>query len=352
MNRRRSNRSLPLFVPFSPVIAGKPLIQCAWVCGSAFGQPSSWSFGPGTRLSFHGLVLAHACAKTKRHPRALSQLEAAMPELSPGERDEVLSAMWDNLGRTFAEGMLLDRLLKEPDRVVVEDETLAAKLQQPTEAGLGTIFVSLHSGNWEALGVPLAERGLRVAALYQAVQNPMLERYLLAQREKLYRAGMISKGSHAMKRIVRLLRSGDAVAMLADHRQARRGIMVPFFGQDAPSTPCPRPWHCAPAPGSSSRAAGALDRCVLPSICTKSRSHKPMTTTRTLNRSPAQFRHSLKPGSASVRRNGCGRIADGPERFASQTKKRQLTARPKRGWPLCGAACHGWPTVSLHRHVL
>lgn len=162
-----------------------------------------------------------------------------MPELSPGERDEVLSAMWDNLGRTFAEGMLLDRLLKEPDRVVVEDETLAAKLQQPTEAGLGTIFVSLHSGNWEALGVPLAERGLRVAALYQAVQNPMLERYLLAQREKLYRAGMISKGSHAMKRIVRLLRSGDAVAMLADHRQARRGIMVPFFGQDAPSTPLP-----------------------------------------------------------------------------------------------------------------
>jgi Kdo2-lipid IVA lauroyltransferase/acyltransferase len=177
--------------------------------------------------------------KTKRHPRAHSQLEAALPELTPHERDDILRAMWDNLGRTFAEGMLLDRLLAEPDRIVVENEVLAAELHRPNDTIRGTIFVSMHSGNWEALGVPLAERGMRVAALYQAVQNPMLERYLLAQREKLYRAGMISKGSHAMKRIVRLLRSGDAVGMLADHRQAGRGIMVPFFGQDAPSTPLP-----------------------------------------------------------------------------------------------------------------
>ncbi len=189
--------------------------------------------------AFMGWCWRTFAPKTKRHPRALSQLQAALPELSPGERENTLRAMWDNLGRTFAEGMLLDRLLAEPDRIVVEDQVLAAQLQQQSATGVGSVFVSMHSGNWEALGIPLAERGMGVAALYQAVQNPLLERYLLEQREKLYRAGMISKGSHAMKRIVRLLRSGDAVAMLADHRQAGRGIMVPFFGQDAPSTPLP-----------------------------------------------------------------------------------------------------------------
>lgn len=189
--------------------------------------------------AFMGWCWRTLAPKTKRHPRALSQLEAAMPELSPRERDDVLSAMWDNLGRTFAEGMLLDRLLAEPHRVIVEDQVLAEQLQQPTRSGVGTVFVSMHSANWEALGIPLATQGMRVAGLYQAVQNPMLESYLHSQREKLYLGGMISKGSHAMKRIVRLLRSGDAVAMLADHRQAGRGILVPFFGADAPSTPLP-----------------------------------------------------------------------------------------------------------------
>lgn len=189
--------------------------------------------------AFMGWCWRTLAPKTKRHPRALSQLEAAMPELSPRERDDVLSAMWDNLGRTFAEGMLLDRLLAEPHRVVVENQALAEQLRQPSQNAAGTVFVSMHSANWEALGIPLATRGMRVAGLYQAVQNPMLESYLHSQREKLYLGGMISKGSHAMKRIVRLLRSGDAVAMLADHRQAGRGILVPFFGADAPSTPLP-----------------------------------------------------------------------------------------------------------------
>lgn len=176
---------------------------------------------------------------TKRHPRALSQLEAAMPDISPDGRQRIVRDMWEGLGRTFAEGMLLDRLIAEPDRVLVHDHALASDLRQPSSDGSGTVFVSLHSGNWEALGVPLAAKGMRVAGLYQAVQNPMLERYLLGKRNKLYLAGMISKGSHAMKRIVRLLRSGDAVAMLADQRQATRGINVPFFGADAPSTPLP-----------------------------------------------------------------------------------------------------------------
>lgn len=176
---------------------------------------------------------------TKRHPRALSQLQAAMPKLSGDQRQAIARAMWNNLGRTFAESILLDRLLAEPRRVSIEDEAVVERFWTPNEEGSGTVLVSMHSANWEALGIPIAKLGLNVAGLYQAVQNPLVEGYLLKQREQLYRAGMISKGSHAMKRIVRRLRSGDAVAMLADQRQAVRGVTVPFFGHDAPSTPLP-----------------------------------------------------------------------------------------------------------------
>lgn len=160
-----------------------------------------------------------------------------MPQLTAQEREQIARAMWNNLGRTFAEGVLLERLLAQPDRISVEDEVLADTLGKP--GGQGTVFVSMHSANWEALGIPLAKRGLQVAGLYQAVRNPLLEQSLLVQRKQIYLAGMITKGSNAMKRIVGLLRSGGCVAMLADQRQNTRGVMAPFFGADAPSTPLP-----------------------------------------------------------------------------------------------------------------
>lgn len=176
---------------------------------------------------------------TKRHPRALLQIEAALPDLTEDERQQIVRTMWQGLGATFAEGLLLDKLMAKPEHIAVEDSSVIEYLQDSAADTRGVIFVSMHSGNWESLGVPISQAGLNVAGLYQSVQNPMLERFLLAQRQSLYKAGMISKGSHAMKRIVSLLRAGDAVAMLADQRQASRGIMVPFFGQKAPTTPLP-----------------------------------------------------------------------------------------------------------------
>jgi KDO2-lipid IV(A) lauroyltransferase len=175
---------------------------------------------------------------TKRHPRALAQLHAAMPHFEAAEREKIITQMWNNLGRTFAEGALLDVLMAQPQRITVEQPHLVESLKAG-EGKQGAIMVSMHAANWEALGIPLAQSGLAVAGLYQGVRNPLLERSLLAQREQLYLAGMITKGSNAMKRIVALLRSGGAVAMLADQRQHSRGVMVPFFGAYAPSTPLP-----------------------------------------------------------------------------------------------------------------
>ncbi|MEM1289668.1 MAG: lauroyl acyltransferase [Pseudomonadota bacterium] len=201
-----------------------------------------------TLLGFLGLERASrlmgwcwrtAAPFTQRHPRALQQIEASIPDMSGAAREQVIRGMWDGLGQTFAEGLLLDRLLQEPERITVADPALFADLCDPQKTPRGVVYVSLHAGNWETLGIPMVQNGLRVAGLYQAVQNPYLEADLLARRQALYSAGMITKGSRAMARIVRILKSGGAVAMLADQREARRGIAVPFFGKQAPSTPLP-----------------------------------------------------------------------------------------------------------------
>src|SRR5208337_5475486 len=58
--------------------------------------------------------------KTRRHRRALKNLEKAMPEKTAAEREAIALAMWDNLGRVMAETVLLDRILKDPSRIEFE----------------------------------------------------------------------------------------------------------------------------------------------------------------------------------------------------------------------------------------
>lgn len=175
---------------------------------------------------------------TKRHPRAMAQIEASLPQVDATERERIVRAMWDGLGQTFAEGLLIDQLISEPDRVAMESLELVSALKAD-EGRRGAIFVSMHSANWEVFGLAATKAGMRIAGLYQSVQNARLEADLLRSRERIFTGGMISKGSHAMKRVFGLLRSGYGVGMLADQRQANRGVPVTFFGAQAPSTPLP-----------------------------------------------------------------------------------------------------------------
>ena len=48
-----------------------------------------------------------------RHKRALENLAAAYPEMSLAERQRIAMAMWDNLGRSFAEFFHLAELAKQ-----------------------------------------------------------------------------------------------------------------------------------------------------------------------------------------------------------------------------------------------
>ncbi|MFK7791895.1 MAG: lysophospholipid acyltransferase family protein [Devosiaceae bacterium] len=191
---------------------------------------------------FMGWVWGTFAPHMKRHNRALSQLEASMPELSKQERDQTIGAMWKGLGQTFAEGLVLDRLGDEPDFIHFENPDILEQARQPKSEGgkpPGLLLISMHSGNWEAFGVNVRNQGVHAAALYQSVANPLVDEVLRRHRTLYWQAGMITKGSSSMKRVVGLLRQGDGVAILADHRVSGSDVSVPFFGKLAPSTSLP-----------------------------------------------------------------------------------------------------------------
>ena len=73
-------------------------------------QVASWLSGNLWRL---------IAPRLRRQKRALANLELAFPEKSLGERKAIAAAMWENLGRTFAESFRI-KTLTESDRIVFE----------------------------------------------------------------------------------------------------------------------------------------------------------------------------------------------------------------------------------------
>jgi KDO2-lipid IV(A) lauroyltransferase len=169
-----------------------------------------------------------------RHRRADGNLARALPELSPAERRRILDGMWDNLGRVAAETLRLSELAADPSRVLFKDDDLLAEVEA---SGRGVVFVSLHTGNWEVVSVPLWRRGLAAHAVYKRLKNPLSEAFLLERRRGLY-AGLLAVNHLSPLYLRSIIRSGDSVDMMADLRDGS-GTTVPFFGRPAGATTAP-----------------------------------------------------------------------------------------------------------------
>lgn len=170
----------------------------------------------------------------KRHARADAHLAAALPELDVAARRRILSDMWENLGRTAAETILLPELLAEPDRI--DGSHLPADTIEG--ARKGAIFVSLHTGNWEVVSQPLAAAGLDLRALYKPLTNPAVEEWLVERRRALYGGGLVRVDRSVAVKLKSIARAGATLAILADMRDDT-SIPIAFFGRKAAANPYP-----------------------------------------------------------------------------------------------------------------
>jgi KDO2-lipid IV(A) lauroyltransferase len=182
-----------------------------------------------------GFIWSAIAPFLRRHRRALANLEASLPELSAAEREDIARGMWRMLGRTFAEAFQLDRVFADPDRVRLD---LSPEIQALFAQPKAVVLAGCHLGNWEIAALAGARAGLKIAGVYQRLKNPLVDDYVTGLRAPWYPAGLFSKGQDAVRKLMRLARQGACVALLADQRDFR-GVSVPFFGRQAPSTPFP-----------------------------------------------------------------------------------------------------------------
>lgn len=173
-----------------------------------------------------------------RHQRALDNLAIAFPEKTEEERRRIALAHWENLGRVMAETMQIDRLIRDPSRIEIENSAIFNRYKDKLGPAIG---VSLHMGNWELAIWPLVAAGANPAAVYRSVNNPYVDRYLRAQRKDLYPGGLFGRGrvdgdhgeSQRTARIITdYVRRGGRLGLVCDLHD-RLGIPVPFFGKPA-----------------------------------------------------------------------------------------------------------------------
>lgn len=167
----------------------------------------------------------------ERHRRALANLALAYPDLSPQQRAALAAAMWENLGRTFAESFRLKEIA-ESDRLSFD---LPAGFPDDAAA---RVVCAPHQGNWEIAVLAVSRGKTQPAGVYQKIKNPFVDARVRNIRSFLYPGGLLPKTHSAPRQLIRHAREGGTLAILADQRDMR-GPRVSFFGQPTPSTPFP-----------------------------------------------------------------------------------------------------------------
>jgi len=103
--------------------------------------------------------------------------------------------------------------------------------------GKGVIFVTGHLGNWELGGLLTAHLWGHLTSAAELPSSAVLRALLLRFRSQAGQRIAPRKGGLA--RLLRTLRSGGAVGLVIDTDARRHGIVMPFLGLPASTTPTP-----------------------------------------------------------------------------------------------------------------
>ncbi len=179
-----------------------------------------------------GAILGWKVGTVLRIRRAVvdRNLARAFPERSPAWRRHTARACYVHLGR---ESVAMVRLAGLATEEVAARTTVVGldALRQALAEGRGVVMVTGHLGNWEVGGAALAASGVPVLAVAKGMANRRFGAALTATRARLG-VGTVDV-REAPRKVMRALRGGGAVALVADQDARRAGVFVPFFGTPA-----------------------------------------------------------------------------------------------------------------------
>ncbi len=186
--------------------------------------------GVDAASSLGGWLARKLAPLSPAHKTARRNMRRALAHFSTQEIETTLDAMWDNLGRTFAEYPHFRRFTGPNNpRIQIEGiEHAHAALAR----GQGAIATSGHFANWELMALGAYNAGFDGCEIYRIVNNPFVNFWIVRQRRRHAYPLQVPKSRDGTRDLIRTLKDGKVIAMLADQKY-REGLPIPFFNRDA-----------------------------------------------------------------------------------------------------------------------
>ena len=165
----------------------------------------------------------------RRAERSRANIRRSFPDWPEARVDATARASMQNLIRFIIETLHTPRLIHETNWAERLETGRLGEAIGVLNSGRPVILVTGHLGNFELLGYALATLGYRVDALARPLDNPLVYDWLLGIRE---RKGMrvITKWD-ATDEMVGVMKSGGALAFIADQNAGEKHLFVPFMGR-------------------------------------------------------------------------------------------------------------------------
>jgi KDO2-lipid IV(A) lauroyltransferase len=153
------------------------------------------------------------------------------PEATEAEVQDAVDGMYRSYGRYWAETFWFrphrrDAIIESVDRIHF-DPVLEAQ-----EAGRGIVFAVSHVGNWEIAGVIARDLGLDLMAVAEDLPNPLITNWFLDVRSQFGIDVVLTNDPARRSKMIRRLKEGGALALLADRDVTGTGVTVEFFGEE------------------------------------------------------------------------------------------------------------------------
>lgn len=177
-------------------------------------------------------VLFIRVAVPKFRNLARGHLEIAFGgEKSPVEIDDILRRAYINMGKNFAEFLMLPHKSKEwiENRVDFDDPHFHIRTQ--LEKGRGVVSLGGHFGSWELVGARIGIYKYPLVVVVKAQRDAIMTRFVMETRTK-WGNEYIFRDHGIKEECYRQLEQNKILGLLAD-QNATRGVFVNFFGKPA-----------------------------------------------------------------------------------------------------------------------
>lgn len=168
--------------------------------------------------------------------KTLASVATAFPEMDAAAVRRVAKGVFSHLGRGGAEFLRFRFLSLEQVTGWVAEVEGQEHIFGPFQRGQGVVAVTGHYGNWELLAAWTALHG-RVAVVGRQLYDPRVDEALTRRRQA--KGLTLFQRNTAVRPILRWLKDGGILGVLADQDTGVDSMYVDFFGREAktPSGP-------------------------------------------------------------------------------------------------------------------